>query len=55
MQQSVTKFGCTLGYDRLLPLTRANNIMLMANAGAYGHCMSSIYKSRPPAPQIVLD
>ena len=44
----------TLGYDRLLPDTFENDIMLIANAGAYGHCMSSSYNLRPPALEIVI-
>ena len=44
----------TLGYDRLLPETFENDIILIANTGAYGHCMSSSYNLRPPAEEIVL-
>ena len=44
----------TLGYDRLLPDTYENDIMLIANAGAYGHCMGSSYNLRPPAEEIVI-
>lgn len=45
----------TLGYDRLLPNTIENDILLIANAGAYGHCMSSNYNLRPAAQEIVLN
>lgn len=45
----------TLGYDRLLPDTVEGDIMLLANAGAYGHCMSSSYNLRPAAQEVVLD
>ena len=45
----------TLGYDRLLPDTFENDILLIANTGAYGHCMSSSYNLRPAAQEIVLD
>ncbi|AHE66607.1 bifunctional aspartate kinase/diaminopimelate decarboxylase [Legionella oakridgensis] len=51
----ICESGDTLGHDRLLPDTRENDLMLIANAGAYGHCMSSSYNLRPPANEIVLD
>ena len=44
----------TLGYDRLLPDTYENDIILIANTGAYGYCMSSSYNLRPPAQEIVI-
>jgi diaminopimelate decarboxylase/aspartate kinase len=43
-----------LGHDRLLPPTREGDVILMANAGAYGHCMSSHYNLRDPAEELVL-
>ena len=43
-----------LGHDRLLPPTREGDILLIANAGAYGHCMSSSYNLREPAEELVL-
>jgi diaminopimelate decarboxylase/aspartate kinase len=43
----------TLGYDRLLPDTLEGDIILIANAGAYGHCMSSSYNLRPAAQEII--
>ncbi|HVC29762.1 MAG TPA: bifunctional aspartate kinase/diaminopimelate decarboxylase, partial [Steroidobacteraceae bacterium] len=43
-----------LGHDRLLPPTREGDVILIANAGAYGHCMSSHYNLRDPAEEIVL-
>lgn len=45
----------TLGYDRLLPDTFEGDIVLIANTGAYGHCMSSSYNLRPAAQEIILD
>lgn len=51
----ICESGDTLGYDRLLPKTYENDILLIANAGAYGHCMSSHYNLRPPAHELVLD
>ncbi len=51
----ICESGDTLGYDRLFPNTTENDIMLIANTGAYGHCMSSFYNLRPPAQEIVLE
>lgn len=45
----------TLGYDRLLPDTIENDIVLIANTGAYGHCMASNYNMRPPAEEVVFE
>lgn len=45
----------TLGYDRLLPDTFEDDIVLIANTGAYGHCMSSNYNLRPAAQEIILE
>ena len=35
-----------LGHDRLLPVTREGDVLLIANAGAYGRAMSSHYNLR---------
>ncbi len=43
-----------LGHDRLLPTTREGDVLLIANAGAYGHAMSSCYNLRDPAEELVL-
>ena len=43
-----------LGHDRLLPPTQEGDVLLIANAGAYGHAMSSHYNLRAPAPELVL-
>ena len=43
-----------LGHDRLLPPTREGDVLLIANAGAYGHAMSSHYNLRDPAEEIVV-
>ncbi|MDP3559392.1 MAG: bifunctional aspartate kinase/diaminopimelate decarboxylase [Legionellaceae bacterium] len=45
----------TLGYNRRLPQTQEGDILLIANTGAYGHCMSSHYNLRPPAQELLLD
>ncbi|MFI4962490.1 MAG: bifunctional aspartate kinase/diaminopimelate decarboxylase [Legionellales bacterium] len=51
----ICESGDTLGYDRLLPVTKEGDILLIANTGAYGHCMSSHYNLRPPAIELVLE
>ena len=38
-----------LGHDRLLPPTREGDVLVIANAGAYGRAMSSQYNLREPA------
>jgi bifunctional diaminopimelate decarboxylase / aspartate kinase len=43
-----------LGHDRLLPPTREGDVLLIANAGAYGYAMSSRYNLREPAREFVL-
>jgi diaminopimelate decarboxylase/aspartate kinase len=43
-----------LGHDRLLPPTVEGDVLLIANAGAYGHAMSSQYNLRDPAPEICI-
>ncbi len=43
-----------LGHERLLPPTREGDVLLIANAGAYGHAMSSSYNLREPAREVVI-
>ena len=43
-----------LGHDRLLPPTREGDVLLIANAGAYGHVMSSHYNLRDPAVELYI-
>jgi diaminopimelate decarboxylase/aspartate kinase len=43
-----------LGHERLLPATQEGDVLLIANAGAYGHAMSSNYNLREPACEIVV-
>ncbi len=43
-----------LGHDRLLPPTREGDIVLIANAGAYGYAMSSHYNLRDPAVELYI-
>jgi len=42
-----------LGERRFLPESQEGDIMLIANAGAYGHVMSSHYNRRPPAQELI--
>ncbi|KTD41660.1 diaminopimelate decarboxylase, aspartate kinase (fusion of lysA and lysC) [Legionella parisiensis] len=51
----ICESGDTLGYDRLLPATYEGDIILIANTGAYGYCMSSHYNLRSPAHEIILE
>lgn len=51
----ICESGDTLGYDRMLPATIEGDVILIANAGAYGHCMSSHYNLRPPAQELALE
>jgi len=50
----ICESGDVLGHDRLLPATREGDVLLVANAGAYGHVMSSRYNLRVPAEEVTL-
>jgi diaminopimelate decarboxylase/aspartate kinase len=41
-----------LGHDRLLPPTHEGDVLVIANAGAYGHTMGSHYNLRAPAEEL---
>jgi diaminopimelate decarboxylase/aspartate kinase len=43
-----------LGHDRLLPVTREGDVLLIANAGAYARSMSSHYNLRDPAIELLI-
>jgi bifunctional diaminopimelate decarboxylase / aspartate kinase len=43
-----------LGHERLLPPTAEGDTLLIANAGAYGHAMSSSYNLREPAREFLI-
>ena len=43
-----------LGHERLLPPTKEGDVLLIANAGAYGHAMSSSYNLREPAREVIV-
>lgn len=51
----ICETGDTLGYSRLIPKTQAGDVMLIANVGAYGYCMSSHYNLRTPAKEYYLE
>lgn len=50
----ICESGDKLGIDRLFPRATEGDIVLIANAGAYGQVMSSNYNLRPPAQEIVI-
>jgi diaminopimelate decarboxylase/aspartate kinase len=50
----ICESGDQLGTDRSLPPTFEGDVLLIANAGAYGHAMSSHYNLREPAQEFVL-
>lgn len=50
----ICETGDVLGRDRLLPPSREGDVLLIANAGAYGRVMSSSYNLRDPAPELTL-
>jgi diaminopimelate decarboxylase/aspartate kinase len=43
-----------LGHERLLPPTEEGDVLLIANAGAYGAAMSSWYNLREPAREVLV-
>lgn len=48
----ICETGDILGLDRLLPLCREGDVLLIASAGAYGSAMSSRYNLREPAEEL---
>ena len=50
----ICETGDRLGSDRLLPPTSEGDVILVANAGAYGYVMSSHYNRREVAKEIVI-
>lgn len=50
----ICETGDKLGTDRLLPDCREGDVLLIANAGAYGYVMSSRYNLREPALEIAI-
>jgi diaminopimelate decarboxylase/aspartate kinase len=50
----ICESGDMLGSNRRLPATREGDVLLIAQAGAYGAVMASHYNLREPASEIVL-
>lgn len=50
----ICETGDRLGSDRLLPATAEGDVILVANAGAYGYVMSSQYNRRDVAKEVVI-
>ena len=50
----ICETGDKFGSDRLLPPSEENDVILIANAGAYGHVMSSNYNLREVPPEIAI-
>ena len=50
----ICESGDVLGTERLLPECREGDVLLIADAGAYGHAMASHYNLREPAAEVVL-
>ena len=50
----ICETGDRLGSDRLLPPSQEGDVILIANAGAYGYVMSSQYNRREVAKEIVI-
>jgi len=46
--------GDRLGTDRLLPPSEEGDVLVIANAGAYGFVMSSHYNLRNPAEEVLI-
>jgi diaminopimelate decarboxylase/aspartate kinase len=51
----ICESGDVLGRDRWLAHPEPGDVLLIGNAGAYGHAMASHYNLRPPAQEVVLD
>ena len=50
----ICESGDRLGTDRPFPASEEGDVVLIAQAGAYGRVMSSSYNLREPAPEFVL-
>ena len=50
----ICETGDKLGTDRMLPPSQENDVILIANAGAYGRAMSSRYNLREPAEELLI-
>jgi diaminopimelate decarboxylase/aspartate kinase len=50
----ICETGDKLGRDRLFPPSKENDVVLIANAGAYGRVMSSSYNLRDIPPEVTI-
>jgi diaminopimelate decarboxylase/aspartate kinase len=50
----ICESGDVLGHARLLPPSVEGDVVLIANAGAYGRAMASAYNLRQPPPELLL-
>ncbi len=50
----ICESGDKLGIDRMFPESEEGDVILLANAGAYGYVMSSNYNLRKPAEEVVV-
>jgi diaminopimelate decarboxylase/aspartate kinase len=50
----ICETGDRLGSDRLMPAAEEGDVLLIANAGAYGAVMSSHYNLRDPAQEVLI-
>ena len=50
----ICESGDTIGHNRRLPVCKEGDVILIAEAGAYGAVMSSHYNLRQPAREVVL-
>jgi diaminopimelate decarboxylase/aspartate kinase len=50
----ICESGDVLGEGRMLPVSEEGDVILIANAGAYGRVMSSHYNRRSPAEELIL-
>lgn len=51
----ICETGDVLGLDRLLPECHEDDVLLIANTGAYGAVMASNYNLRAPAEELILE
>lgn len=51
----ICESGDVIGESRLLPVSEEGDIMVVANAGAYGRVMSSRYNRRYPPEELTID
>jgi len=51
----ICETGDVLGESRFLPESEEGDVLLIANAGAYGRVMASEYNLRSPAREVILD